>query len=155
MMRITLRCPGCDAALPIDASQAPGGVRCGRCGREMPLHVSDAVRGDRAVDGCPLCVGTDFYVRKDFDPTLGLIVVIIGALISAAFYWAGFDLIAYGILAGAALLDLIIYRRLSDVTVCYRCHAEFRGQYDRTAGPFDLHTADLLEPQWERKIGRR
>jgi hypothetical protein len=153
-MKITLKCPGCDASLPVDAATA-GRVRCGRCGREILLHVTDAVRDDRTVDACPLCVGSDFYVRKDFDPKLGLTVVIVGAFISAAFYWFGYDLVAYSVLAAAAVLDLLIYQRLGTVTVCYRCHAEFRGKYQRTAGHFDLHTADLLEPEWERKIGRR
>jgi hypothetical protein len=154
-MQIILKCPGCGAKLELDVAQAPGGVRCGGCGREMPVHLTTAVREDRVVDACPLCVGADFYVRKDFDPKVGLTVVIIGALISAGFYWFGLDLIAYSVLAGAALIDLVIYRRLGDVTICYRCHAEFRGNYRRTAGTFDLHTADVLEPEWERKIGRR
>jgi hypothetical protein len=121
----------------------------------MPVHLTAAIREDREVDACPLCGGSDFYVRKDFDPKVGLTVVIIGAAISAGFYWFGLDLVAYSILGGAALVDLIIYQRLGDVTVCYRCHAEFRGQYRRTAGHFDLHTADVLEPEWERKTGRR
>jgi hypothetical protein len=116
---------------------------------------SDSVRDDLGVDVCPVCLGGDFYVRKDFDPKLGLTVVIIGALVSAVFYWFGEDLIAYGILAGAALIDLIVYTRLGDVTVCYRCHSEFRGKYQRTAAHFDLHTADVLEQEYERKIGRR
>ena len=86
---------------------------------------------------------------------MGLAVVIAGALVSAVFYWLGLDLIAYGILAAAALIDLIVYGRLKDVTVCCRCHAEFRGGYPRTAPAFDLHTADLLEQEYERRIGRR
>ena len=154
-MQVTARCPGCNAALPFDASAAPARIRCGRCSREMPVNVSDALRSDAGVDRCPICEGGDFYVRRDFDPKVGLTFVITGALISAAFYWFNRDLIAYGILAAAVAIDLLIYRRLTDVTVCYRCHAEFRGSYPRTAPPFDLHTADLLEPEWERKIGRR
>lgn len=154
-MQITLKCAGCGAKLELDVVEAPGGVRCGGCGSEMPVHLTAAVREDRIVDACPLCLGSDFYLRKDFDPKAGLTVVIIGALISAGFYWFGLDLIAYAILACAVLIDLVIYSRLGDVTICYRCHAEFRGSYQRTAGAFDLHTADLLEPEWERKIGRR
>jgi hypothetical protein len=69
----------------------------------MPLQVTAAIRDDRAVDACPLCIGADFYVRKDFDPKVGLTVVIVGAAISAVFYWFGRDLVAYGILAGAAI----------------------------------------------------
>jgi hypothetical protein len=76
-------------------------------------------------------------------------------LISAGFYWFGEDLIAYGILAFAVVVDLVVYRRLVDITVCYRCHSEFRGKYQRTASYFDLHTADVLEQEYERRIGRR
>lgn len=154
-MRVTARCPGCNAALPFDASGAPSRIRCGRCSREMTVGVSDALKSDSAVDRCPICEGSDFYVRRDFDPKVGLAFVITGALISAVFYWFNLDLVAYSILAAAVVIDLLIYRRLQDVTVCYRCHAEFRGSYPRTAPAFDLHTADLLEPEWERKIGRR
>jgi hypothetical protein len=82
-------------------------------------------------------------------------VVIIGAAISAVFYWFKMDLVAYGILGGAALLDLAVYGRLKVLTVCYRCHSEFRGEYPRTAVGFDLHTADVLEQEYERRIGRR
>jgi hypothetical protein len=154
-MKVTARCPGCNAALPFAASDPPARIRCGGCGRELSIAVTAAVRGDAAVDRCPVCEGADFYVRKDFDPQLGLTFVIAGALVSAVFYYFDRDAIAYSILAGAVLVDLLIYRRLKDVTVCYRCHAEFRGKYPRTAGAFDLHTADVLEPEWERKIGRR
>ena len=110
-------------------------------------------RGRRAL--APVCGGVEFYARKDFDPKIGLTVVIIGALISAVFYWFGRDLIAYGILGSAALIDLVVYGRLGDLTVCYRCHSEFRGEYRRSAGAFDLHTADVLEQEYERRIRRR
>ena len=154
-MEILARCQQCDAGLPVRAAEPPAAIKCGRCGRDIPLHVSDAVRDDRAVDVCPVCQGGDFYRRKDFDPKVGLSVVIVGALISAGFYWFGRDLIAYSILAGAALIDLVVYGRLPDLTVCYRCHTEFRGAHPRTAEAFDLHTADVLEQEYERKIGRR
>jgi hypothetical protein len=154
-LRVLAHCPKCDAALPVRADEAPATIKCGRCGREIPLTWSDAVRGDRGVDRCPVCDGGDFYIRKDFDPKVGLTVVIIGAAISAAFYWFGRDIIAYSILAAAALIDLVVYGRLKDVTVCYRCHSEFRGHYARTAPSFDLHTPHVLEVEYERRIGRR
>lgn len=154
-MRVIAHCPKCDAGLPVDAAEAPESIKCGRCGQVLTLAFSAALRSDTRVDACPVCRGADFYIRKDFDPKVGLTVVIIGALISAVFYWFGEDLIAYSILGGAALIDLFVYGRLVDVTVCYRCHSEFRGKYERTAKHFDLHTADVLEPEYERKIGRR
>jgi hypothetical protein len=154
-LEILAKCPKCDAGLPVHAADSPAAIKCGRCGREMPLALTDAVREDTAVDRCPVCGGDAFYIRKDFDPKIGLTVVIIGALISAGFYWFGRDLIAYGILGSAALIDLVVYGRLKDVTVCYRCHTEFRGAYERRAPAFDLHTADVLELEYERRIGRR
>jgi hypothetical protein len=154
-VQILAHCPACDAALPVAGADAPDAIRCGRCGRDVALTFTDAVRADRAVDRCPVCGGGDFYTRKDFDPRLGLTVVVIGALTSGVFYFFGRDLIAYGILAGAALIDLVVYTRLRDVTVCYRCHTEFRGAYERSAAAFDLHTADALELEYERRIRRR
>ena len=133
----------------------PAAITCGGCGRDIALTITPDVAADQSVDRCPVCQGADFYIRKDFDPKLGLTIVIIGALISAVFYWFDRDLVAYGILGGAALIDLLVYGRLRDLTVCYRCHTEFRGAYRRMAPPFDLHSADVLEPEYERKIGRR
>ena len=154
-MQIVVKCPQCDGSLPVAAAGAPGAITCGRCGRDIPLSISEPVRDDRAVDRCPVCDGAGFYARKDFDPKVGLTVVVIGAAISAVFYWLGRDLVAYGILAGAAFIDLVVYQRLKEVTVCYRCHTEFRGAYAPTAPAFDLHTADVLEQEYERRIGRR
>jgi len=155
LLEIVAKCPTCDASLPVAAVDGPAGIKCGKCGREIALAISEGLRSDSVVDRCPVCSGAEFYIRKDFDPKVGLTVVIIGALVSAAFYWFGRDLIAYSILASAALIDLVVYGRLKDVTVCYRCHSEFRGAYARKAPAFDLHTADVLELEYERKIGRR
>src|SRR3954470_5625675 len=154
-MEIVAKCPKCDAGLRVDAAEAPSAIKCGGCGREIALSCTDALRSGAEVDRCPVCGGSDFYIRKDFDPRIGLTVVIVGALISAVFYWYGRDLIAYGILGAAALIDLIVYGRLQDLTICYRCHSEFRGAFPKTKAAFDLHTADLLELEYERKIGRR
>jgi hypothetical protein len=154
-MQILVKCPNCDASLPVAAADLPTAIACGRCQSQIELSVTDALKSDLHVDRCPGCGGGDFYLRKDFDPKMGVAVVAVGALVSAVFYWFGMDLVAYAVLASAVLVDLIIYQRLGDVTVCYRCHSEFRGTYRRTAASFDLHTADVLEQEYERKIGRR
>ena len=154
LMDVILKCPSCESRLPVAVEGRAEQITCGRCGRAISLAFSEALRGDRAVDVCPVCEGADFYIRKDFDPKLGVAVVIIGVLVSAGFYGFGMDLVAYGVLAGVVLLDLAIYQRLGDVTVCYRCHAEFRGAYRRTASAFDLHIADELEHEYARRTRR-
>lgn len=154
-MEVTVQCHQCGSALPVAATDESVQINCGRCRQAFLLTFSEAVRADRQVDRCPVCEGSDFWGRKDFNPKTGLAVIGVAILISAGFYYVGLDLVAYGILAAATLIDLAIYSRLGDLTVCYRCHAEFRGNYERTAGAFDLHTADLLEPEYERKVGIR
>lgn len=153
--QVTARCPECDAALPFDAADVPPAIKCGGCGIAIRLKVSEALKRDTAVDVCPECEGGDFYLRKDFNPQMGLAFVITGAVISGIFYFFDMDLVAYSVLAVAVLIDLMVFRQLGDVTICYRCHSEFRGAYPRVAPPFDLHTADVLEPEWQRKIGKR
>src|SRR5262249_17859474 len=153
-MQVLARCPKCDAGLPIDAADAPAAIKCGACGRNISLTINDALRTDAAVDRCPVCQGADFYIRKDFDPKIGLTVVIAAPLITASFSWFGRALLGYGAPAPAALIDLVVSGRLRAVTVCSRCPSEFRGGYRRTAKAFDLHTADVLELEYERRIGR-
>ena len=137
------------------AGAGPAAGAGGVCGHGSPVAGADAVGEGRAVERCPVCSCVYFYIRKDFDPKIGLSVVIVGALISAGFYWYGRDLIAYSILGFATLIDLMIYGRLEDLTVCYRCHSEVRGAFEDKAVAFDLHTADVLELEYERRIGRR
>ena len=143
-MKVVAHCPKCDAGLPVTAAEAPESIKCGRCGHLLALVYSESIRGDSRVDLCPVCRGADFYIRKDFDPKVGLTVVIIGALISAGFYWFGEDLIAYGILGGAALIDLLVCGRLGDVTVCYRCRSEFAGKSDRNCCRPRSHSKDVI-----------
>jgi hypothetical protein len=154
-MEVTAKCPGCDRDLLVGGDEALPAIACGACGRRTTLDWSDAVRRDEAVDRCPVCSGGDFYGRKDLDPKLGLTFVILGALVSAGFLWFAMDRVAYSVLGVAVLIDLLVFRRLGDLTVCYRCHSEFRGRYRPTAPTFDLHVADELEPEYERRIGRR
>ena len=130
-LQILVRCPECDAGLPIRGDDQADAITFGRCQRHIPLKISDALRLDQKVDRCPVCEGAEFYGRKDFDPKIGLTVVIVGALISGSFYWFGRDLLACGILAAAALIDLVVYGRLKDLTVCYRCRRVPRRHLDR------------------------
>ena len=118
--------------------------------------MTDKVRAGEEVDACPVCEGSEVYIRKDFDPKLGLAVIITGAprqrrLLLVRDGPGGLQ----RALGGAALLDLVVYRRLRDLEVCYRCHTEFRGDHKRTGDIFDLHTADVLELEWARRMGKR
>ena len=155
-MKLTFVCPDCGSRLPVAAADAPDAVACGRCRRTITLAVSEKLRADAEVDRCPVCEGGEFYVRKDFNPQLGLTVIVVGALVSAGFYWYGMDLVAYGVLGAAALLDLVVYGRLKDLTrSAIAATRSSAGRTGRTAPFFDLHTADELELEWARRLGKR
>jgi len=151
-MKVRVRCPACGGTQQVGAAQAPSQTACRRCGWTIPLALTGSVREDREVDACPVCEGRDLYVRRDLNRNLGLTAVVIVGLVSAGFLWSGRDLVAYGVLGAFALVDFVIYQLLKDVTVCYRCQAEFRGSYRRTAPPFDLHTAERLELEYSRRL---
>ena len=45
-MQILAKCPKCDAGLPVSAAEAPAAIKCGGCGRDMPLVFTDALLTD-------------------------------------------------------------------------------------------------------------
>lgn len=88
---------------------------------------------------CPVCTGTQFYRRKDFNSALGCLIILIGAVFVPATY--GLSLLA------VAIIDWMLYRRIPDSAVCYTCKGEFRG-FTMVPGkikPFEHHTAELYE----------
>jgi hypothetical protein len=62
-LHILARCPTCDAGLPVSGDEAAAAITCGRCGRDIPLRISNALRLDEGVDRCPVCDGAEFYGR--------------------------------------------------------------------------------------------
>lgn len=85
------------------------------------------------VDACPACQGRQLYVQRDFNQRAGLAIVVVGALLAPFTPY-------YSSLFLAGLVDAGLYVLLPEITVCYRCHAHFRG-FRRNPGhaPFDLH----------------
>jgi len=124
------------------AAQTLSAVNCPACGtvREAAPH-ADWLR-DGGVERCPICGGSEFFIRRDFPQRLGLLIVIVAAIASLVLL-RSHTLAALAILAGVVVLDAVIYLFVGRVTVCYRCRTEFRGV---TANPahegFDLATAE-------------
>jgi hypothetical protein len=127
---IAFRCPSCqgEAACGLD-----GVARCSACGAGARLELGASIREGRIVDACPACQGKQLYVQRDFNQRAGLAIVIVGALLAPFTPY-------YSSLFLAGLVDAGLYVLLPEITVCYRCHAHFRG-FRRNPGhePFDLH----------------
>ena len=132
---IAFACSACKA----EVEAAPGApATCAACGSVTTLAVPDGLRGGAPVEACPACGGRQLYVQRDFNQKAGLAVVIVGAALAPFTHYLS--------LVAAALVDAALYAMLPEITVCYRCHAHFRGFARNPAHEaFDLHLAEQYE----------
>lgn len=87
-------------------------------------------------------------MQRDFNQKLGIAIFVAAVLIG--FLLHPFPLMLYVSLGAAALLDLLFYFLLGDVTICYKCAAHYReAERSPSHAPFDLVIYD------EYKFGRR
>ncbi|MBI3468040.1 MAG: hypothetical protein HY000_33960 [Planctomycetes bacterium] len=79
------------------------------------------------------------YVQKDFPHRLGLTIFGSGIVLSSVAWGLRRSPLYWGILLLSAAVDACLYYLVGDVTVCYRCLAQYRGN-ERSPGhaPFDL-----------------
>ena len=105
------------------------------------------MRRDNQVDHCALCDCHKVYVQKDFNRTLGVSIFASGAVAFLICAW--FNRLIEGTLVWAAFAaaDAVLYKRLPDVTICYKCHAQYRSV---TPNPdnhaFELGLAEKFDP---------
>lgn len=138
-MELTFQCPGCREVNHLSGFEGKAEAVCRKCGNRHALHPEQIEHGQLA--GCPWCATTDHYVQKDFPQGLGLFIVVVGFLISTVFWYQERPLLTYLVLLVSALVDMVLYYRVPDVTICYRCLSQMRGPGSNPAGrfhPFDL-----------------
>jgi hypothetical protein len=139
-------CRGCRRYNVYTVPPPDGAGVCVECGRANPPSPSASVLASGPVDRCPQCGNLHFYVRKDFPQQLGCAAVSATVLSSSVAYALWDVPAAIGVLMLASLADLALYHRLSEVTVCYRCHAELRGFAPNPEHrAFDMHRAEEYE----------
>ena len=144
-MQIRYDCPtdGCVAIVECEPFENGGPtMECPRCHVDHPINVTDSMRREKRVDVCAVCGGQEFFVRKDFPQRLGLAIVVVFGL-AAIYFFRTSVLIAWSILAGAVLLDLVIYLFLGKVTTCYNCRTQYRAcNLNPAHEGFDLPTSE-------------
>ena len=125
-MVITFRCPHCKTELSFDdlsVDESP----CPKCGRTIPLHLTRRMRQENVVDQCALCRLDKLYVQKDFNRTLGISILAVAAILSMILFLTDWVYSAFLVFAAIAALDGVLFKIWPDVTICYRCHAQYRG----------------------------
>lgn len=88
---------------------------------------------------CVACGHETLYVQKDFNRNLGVAIVAVGSLAALYFFAQSRPVYAMLALLISAAVDFLIYSLVGDVTVCYACHAVYRG-FERNPqhGSFEL-----------------
>ena len=144
-MQIRYHCPNHDCVAIIEyepLEEATDSVECPRCHRNHPLRVTEVMRQDRMVDQCAVCPCRELFIRKDFPQRIGLAVVLVAGIGSIVSFRSNV-LLAYAILAGAVIVDLLLYAVIGKVTRCYACRAEYRkANLNPAHEGFDLATSE-------------
>jgi Zn ribbon nucleic-acid-binding protein len=114
-------------------------IQCPACKQAATVQIDDTLVSGGKVTDCVSCGHDTLYIQKDFNRSLGMAIVVIGVLLSVYFFARSQVLLAMACLGGTALVDLLLHRLVGDVTVCYSCHAIYRGfQKNPEHEPFDL-----------------
>jgi hypothetical protein len=135
---VHFKCRACDGELSIGPSPAER-VVCSHCHTELPLFINDSIANRATVTACVSCGHDALYVQKDFNRQVGLLIVGGGIALSIYFFARSRPILAMGALGVTALVDFLVYFFVREVTVCYSCHAIYRGFHPNPEhGPFDL-----------------
>lgn len=138
-MELTSTCPECSRVLRVELDESTEQANCPGCGHEQRLRAAAVAGGE--LQFCPACGTEDLYIQKDFPHGLGLAILIVGFAISTVFWYYMMPLATFAVLLASVFLDWILYYRVPDVTICYRCLSQVRGKGANPAGRlggFDL-----------------
>ncbi len=145
-MKIQFLCPHCKHELQFeDLSQDES--PCPLCQEPIRLHITERMRRNNLVDRCAVCDCSTVYVQKDFNRTLGVSIFVAGAILFLLCAWK--NRLVEGTLVWAAFVvaDGLLYKFLPDVTICYKCHAQYRDVAPNTDNqPFELGLAEKYDP---------
>lgn len=116
------RCPECQRP---DQQDLDGkrNLTCSRCDHTMEYFEGALDNSGGIVDPAAICIACGYdrlFAQKDFNRKIGLLLVVIGAVLSPWTY--GLSLVVF------MALDYGLYRFVPEITVCYGCgaiHREF------------------------------
>ncbi|MFQ5637822.1 MAG: hypothetical protein ACE5IR_07470 [bacterium] len=147
MKSVEFVCEKCEKDNFVELSEPQQTFVCPHCSHSVTLQSSRSMQSGGLVDRCLICDRNRFYVQKDFNARLGILIFIVGVAFSYHTYFLS--------LAVATLIDFILYKVLQTVTICYHCRAIYRGfKEDPTHRGFDHDLAlSLVEQEQKEKQG--
>jgi hypothetical protein len=155
-MEATYECPGCRAVGRVTGVESVDSAVCRSCGAAKPVR--PASFAGRKLKACPFCATEELYVQKDFPQGLGLAIVVAGFVVSTVFWYFDRPLPALGVLLASALIDMGLFHLVPDVTICYRCLSQIRGEGANPGAvfrPFDLAVGERFRQERLRAAALR
>ncbi len=117
MMEIQITCSNCGSGIEVIPEHHAHSVDCHICKHVTPVNFTHQ-HEEGILKECPVCSRQDFYKQKDFNRKIGVVLFVIAAILSIWTY--GLSLVAL------YLVDLLLFKRLSMVAICYKCQTNFR-----------------------------
>jgi hypothetical protein len=117
MMTVQLTCPSCGSGVHVYPTLAAKSADCDVCRHQIPVHFNQDHMQGKVLD-CPCCARKDFYSQKDFNRKIGVLLFVIAAVLSIWTYGISF-IVLYA-------FDLLLFRKLGSIVVCYKCQTIFR-----------------------------
>ena len=122
-------CPRCDEMFLYHAEDipTPGGVlSCPHCHLDF-RGGGPAPKAGSPIRRCWVCDNDEFYIQKDFNRDLGLMIVLSSAMIVLLVMILIGHIEGIICLLGIAIVDWVVYHWLANCTVCYLCQSIYRG----------------------------
>jgi len=138
-LRIRTQCRACGLPFRTRLHRDQEGLQCPNCSEDLGLDLDGwSQKDEKLVDPCLICGCRHLYRQRDFNRGFGCLLVAVGAVLVPWTYGLSLVLLS--------LVDLILYFRLPESVVCYRCDTVYR---DARPGPrqteFDLLQHDVLK----------
>jgi hypothetical protein len=117
MMDIQITCAHCGSGIELKPADNLKEVECSICHSKTELHFNEPHLQGK-LENCPVCTRQDFYKQKDFNRKIGVLLFVVAAILSIWTYGLSF-VVLY-------ILDLILFKKLGSVAICYKCNTNFR-----------------------------
>lgn len=113
MTSVAKECGACKKYSRVELKERSALV-CAHCQSQWP-----SIPLTFSFESCPFCQCRQFYTQKDFNQGIGCLIMAVGIVLVPLTY--GLSLPVF------ALFDWLLFKKVQEAVVCYRCGGEFRG----------------------------
>lgn len=126
MMTVQFTCKSCGSGIHVYPEASAHKIECDIC-KNVQEVVFDHNHEQGILKDCPCCSRKDFYAQKDFNRKLGVMLFVLAAIVSTVMLYFGINPLWYlSTFIVLYALDFVLFRRLKQIAICYKCQTIFR-----------------------------